>query len=595
MGRLRPGATTDQLTDVAASVIESVRADHGWDHSFTANFQIRGYPGIGLAPRIRDSVRRTLTLLAVVSSLLLLLAIANLANLGIAHAATLRDRITIHAALGAGRARLARRMLSEHLLLGLLGAGAGTLAVILGLRLFHDAQLSTEGAALGGIQVDHRVLLVTLLVALLTGVVAGVLPTLRSLGRPDLLSGLYGASSGRRRTHRLQAGLVVAQVGISTVLLVVAGLFARTVLELRSVPLGFEPERAMRFAIDPRIQGHDPSRVDAILRSVEDDLEGTPSVAAAGFVSPSPVRTSYLTFGLRTRSGDDEDIVIAGQFEATDGFLEAMGTLLLAGRTLRREDMEPRGEGAESPVVVTRSLVHAVFPDLPVDAAIGRVLERSHDQGPSVRIVGVVETLRVRSLSEDSPPLVFLPWGHGFQSGEIVGWVRTPGQPAALAGPIAAAVRAADPTLPVYQMRSGRAQVDRLIVEERVVSRLALVLGSVGLLLAGVGLHGVLGYAVTERRREIGVRAALGASGGRIVGRLVRHGLSLTALGLLIGGAAAVLLTPALGSRLFGVEPLDPTTWLLGALVLLATATLAVWGPARRATKVPPTEALRAE
>lgn len=595
VGRLRPGTTTDQLAEEAAAVIESVRAEHGWDHSFRANFGLHGYPGIGLSPRVRNSVRRTLGLLAGVASLLLLLASANLTNLGIAHSATLRDRLAVHAALGAGRGRLARRMLSEHLLLGLLGAAMGVGVVTLGLRLFADASLSTEGAALSGVRLDLRVLLFTVGAAVLAGVGTGVFPALRSLGRNGLIAGLYGVSSGRRRTHRVQSGLVVVQVGISAVLLVVAGLLTRTVLELRTLPLGFEPGSAMRFVIDPRVQGHDEPRVDAILRSVQDALARSPSVAAAGFASPSPVQTSYLTFGIRRRAGVDEDPVIGGQFEVTEGFLEAFGVTVLAGRTLRPEDRFLRGEHAPFPVVVTRALARAVFPELAPDAAIGRVLERAHDQGPPVRIVGVLEDLRLVSLSEASPPLVFLPWGQGARSGEVVGWVRTPERTEALVGPISEAVRGADPSLPAYGMRSGADQVDRLIVEERVVARLALVLGLAGLLLAGVGLHGVLSYAVTERRREIGVRAALGASGKRIVGRFVVHGLVLTGLGLVMGGVGAGLLVPALSSRLFGVQPLDLATWSVGALALLAIAVFAVWGPARRATRVCPTEALRAE
>ncbi len=594
VGELTPDATPDAIGADAERAIAAIRETYGGMHSFRADFVVRTYPGVGLAPRIRGNVRRTLGLLGATAAILLLLALANVTNLALAHGAGRSGQIAVHAALGASRTRLVQRALIEHLLLGLAGAAAGTGVAFLALRLFRHASLSSLGASLTGVRPDWRVLAFTLAVAVAAGMLAGVVPALAT-GRVRLLGSLHGIRHGRRRSLRLQSGLVVVQVALSTLLLVGAGLLVRSVLNLRATSLGFEPEHALRYSMDPRVQGYDDARTLTLVRRAVRRLESIAGVEAAGFIAPSPVSESYFTMSLYPAGGSkDDDAVHGAQFQATGRFLEAMGAKLIAGRSFRDDERTPGDSVSPVPVVITRALARQAFPDLPPDAVIGRSLLQSFGKAPPALIVGVIEDLRLVSLSEASPPIVLYPWrdGYGF---ELTGWVRTGPRPESMIGPVSAALRNVDPELPEYDMAAARDRVDGLIVEERVVARLALALAAVGLLLTGVGLQGVLGYAVTQRRREIGVRAALGATPGAILGAFVRRGLLLTALGGVVGVAAATAATRIIRARLYGVTPLDPPTYVGGAVLLLAMAALAVWGPARRSTRVAPTEALVAE
>lgn len=251
VGELAPGALPEQVQPQSDVAIASIREAWGREHSFAADLVLRAYPGPGLSPRIRDAVERTLTLLAATAAALLLLALANVTNLALAHAAARRGVLMVHAA---SRMRLVRLVLSEHLIMGTLGAaGAGVSA--LGIAwLFRNVSLSPFGASLGGLQADGRVAAFTLAASLVAGVVAGLVPALAPL-RADHLGCLQGRSQGRRHTFRLQSGLVVEQVALSTLLLVGAGLLVRSVLNLRSTDMGFEPEHALRFSIDPRNPG----------------------------------------------------------------------------------------------------------------------------------------------------------------------------------------------------------------------------------------------------------------------------------------------------------------------------------------------------
>jgi hypothetical protein len=272
-----------------------------------------------------------------------------------------------------------------------------------------------------------------------------------------------------------------------------------------------------------------------------------------------------------------------------------MGVRLLAGRLLDAADDRRSLDAEPIPAVVSRAMVERGLPEVPIEASIGRIVERSYSADPPIQIVGVIEDLRLVSLTNETPPVAFLPWGHGAPWGEAVGWVRSSRRSTALAAPIHAAVDRNAPGLPAYELRTARAQLDRLIVEERVLTRLALTLGLAGLLLAGIGVHGVLGYGVTQRRKEIGIRAALGASRRDIVGEIVGRGLGLTGLGIALGSGIAILVGRVMSARLFGVDALDPLTWAAGVLILILTAWLAAWGPARRATRIAPSEVLVAE
>jgi len=609
VGRLAPGGTPARVAQEGDSTMAHVRELYR-EHSYYARFVYRAYAGVGLSPRVRGPVRRTLTLLAAAAALLLLLALANVTNLTLTHAVARNGEAAVHAALGAGRARIGRRILAEQALLGIAGGGAGVLLSAVVIRAFSAFSLSDLGASLEGIHLDPRVVAFTLLGALAVTLLAGLVPA-AAAGAGDLLAALSGYRQGSRRTHRAQSGLVVAQVALSTLLLVGAGLFLRTVINLRDADPGFAPDRVLRFSIDPGLQqGLDSAGIRDVMSRVDARLTGTTGVVAAGFASPTPVRNTWLTFAVEPHEGTPEDkYVVGAQLQVTPGFLDAMGVRFLAGRGFDLDAPEgaPRDRAAAetvsrtpAEVVMSRKLAREVWPDLSPAEVVGRTLYRPswpRDATPTpMRVVGVVEDVRLMGVTQEPPPVIFLPWRFGTSSGEdITGWVRVRGRPEDMATAVRVAVSAADPSLPVYDARPVRAAMDDLVAAVLVITRLALGLALVGLLLAGVGLQGVLGYAVTQRSREIGVRVALGAAPLDLVGRLMRRGLLLTALGALVGGVAAVGLTRVIASRLFGVAPLDPVTWGAGVVLLLVTATLATWSPARRSLHVSPREALNAE
>lgn len=593
VGRLTPGASVDRAASEGLRTIEDVRATYQ-SHSFGADFAFMVYPGVGLSPRLREPVHRTLNLLAGAAAFLLLLALANATNLSLTHAAARRGSAAVQAALGAGRVRIGRRVLAEQALLGLSGgvAGVGVAAVVV--RAFRGASLSELGASLQGIHLDGRVVAFTVVASLAATLLAGIVPAV-SAGSGDLLSSLSGHRQGSRRTHRLQSGLVVAQVALSTLLLVGSGLLLRTVVNLRHVDPGFEPDHALRFSIDPRLQGYDDAGVRDLMLRVRGSLANAPGVVAAGFVSRAPIQPNYLTTAVFPSEGTwDDNRIIGAELQATPGFLDAMGARLVGGRDFTSAD-ESVATPAGAPVVISRGMARAAWPDLTSDQVVGHTLSTPGRKPRLLSVIGVVADLRILGVTGTPPPLVIFPWGAGAPAEELTGWVRLRGRPEDFGPRVRSVIGALDPSLPVYGVATARARLDDLIVEQRVVARLALGLALVGLLLAGVGLHGVLGYAVTQRRREIGVRTALGARPQDLVSRLVRRGLLLTAAGALLGGAGATALSRVIAARLFQVAPLDPVTWFAGAGLLLVMSALAAWSPARRSTNVSPMEALSAE
>ena len=610
IARLEPGAGPAAIPPQFESAIERIRREHS-RHSFMANFGVGAYAGIGLEPRVRGPVRRTLGLLAGAAALLLMLALANVANLGLSRVLGRSDSNGVRLALGASRLQVARGILADHLLLSVIGGALGLLLAAATTRILGTVSLSALGASLEGIRLGGRVAVFTGLAALAAGLVAGLVPAAAATVGRRLPASLAGRRHGSRSATRLQTVMAATQVALSIVLLVSAGLLVRTVLNLQRVDLGFEPAGAVRFAIDPGPQGYDDDEVGALLERLRLALEASPDIEAAGYSAFTPLGTSFLTYAFwpsdRPRSGQP---VVGARLDVSAGLMEAMGVRLLAGRTLRPEEVRAVGGGGDTgemgrseagrdeaggalPVVISAALARAVFPDAAPSSAVDRTFEGW--RGEQSRVVGVVADPQITGPgSIDPPPAIFLPWS-GPTYGATTFWVRGPAGTARLAEQVERAVRSLDPTLPVFDLRTVREQVDRLIVEQRVVGGLALALALIGLLLAAIGLNGLLWYSVNQRRREIGIRAALGASPARLTGTTVRRGMTATLAGAAVGVAASVFVGRLVESRLFGVDRVDPLVYVTGVALLLAVAAAASWPPARQATRIAPREALNAE
>ncbi len=591
VGRPRPGVSAAQVASDANRVMEELRTT-GASYTFSAtHFEFQAVSGLGLDPGLRPEVGRTLRLLAAASLLLLGLAAANVAGLSLTQALSRQAAGGVKRALGAGRGRLVREIVTEHVALGLAGAAMAIAFTSAASGSLSRIRLDAEGAALTGLTIPATLPVMAIALALATAVLAAVGPIALTMpGRwPPQAVGVEG-----RVTRRLRAVLAAAQVGLSIVLLVGAGLMARTVIGLQSLALGFDPDGVLAFNLDPSRLDLGEAEVSQLLTRLSEALEADPAIAAAGMAFPEPLRPSYLTAALRAPSGSPGSELIGAHLQVTRGFLEALGVDMLAGRGfLASEQTNAEGEGV---VIVTASAARLLFPERGPTAVIGEVVFGPGAEGRPLRLVGVVADFRVAGPRGDPPPVFVRPWAQGGFDDVATAWVRArPGAYGRLAEVVRRVTRETAPALPIFDLRSVEAQADRLIAEVRVITGLATTTSLLGLLLAGLGLYGVLAYAVATGQHELGVRAALGASRRSLVRRFVWRGLRIALLGLVPGVIGALFFTGVLESRLYGVGRLDPLTWAGGLAVLACVSVLASWLPARRAARVDIVRVLAAE
>lgn len=597
-----PASRTREMFDRAMDRIR----DRYERHSFIpTQFVFRVYPGVGLAPSLRLTVPRTLGIVGTAAGLLLLLSWVNVTSLGLARAASRRSTTAICRALGAGRGRLLRERLVEGLLVGA-GAAMVGLGVTLALGpLLRDASLSRLGVRLEGMGLGGRGLVVTVLVGLAAGVISSLWPALSGAG-VNVVSALRSASHGAPDAWRSRGSLVVAQVALSVVLLVGAGLLARTLWNLRAVDLGIPVDEILAFHIDPAIQGYDGRRTTLLIDELIRELESDPTVADAGAVFTEPLGGRYFAAPY-VRSGGDWETggVFGNEFQVTPSWFRAAGIELVAGRHFRQEewqadprdapDRSARDATAPGVVILGEAFARALFPGAAAAEVVGRGIEARGGRRRKI-VVGIVRDARLGGLAAEELPLAYLPWAGGSAlPEEVTFFVRGQGRPHAAAGAVREVVRRVDPFLPVYSLEPLVDRVGRHLSEQRFVARGGVLLAVLGLLLAAVGLYSALSHAVVERTREIGIRAALGARPGDILSMIVRSGLRLAGLGAGIGLLAAPWLVRHLEDRLFGLESLDPSTYVAGVTILLAVALVASVLPAARAVRVDPMKSLRSD
>jgi Acidobacterial duplicated orphan permease len=531
-------------------------------------------------------------LLAVLGAVLLVLAIAcvNVTNLLLARGAYRRGEFAMRAALGADRSRLVRQLLTESLVLAAVGGALGMLVAEVGVRAV--VALSPAGLPrLNAIRVDTTVLMFALAITTLIGVLIGVIPALHA-SREDLRVGLQQGSrrtaSGQRTTR---AGLVVAEVAIALVLLVSAGLLLRSIERLFAVPAGFDTSHLLTMQVQE--SGHqyraDSSRVRFFEQSL-DEVKRVPGVAAAAYTSLLPLSGDIDVYGVHFESDQNaNDQGAALRYAVTPDYFAAMRIPLLRGRGLEAHDVS----GAPRAVVLNESFAKRRFPK---GDAIGQRLQFGPDEGTWYTVVGVVGDVRQTSLSLGDENAIYVTpgqWHWGDQLMSLV--VRARGDAPALTPALRRAIWSVDKNQPIVRV----ATMDQLLAISQANRRFALVLfeafGVVALLLAAVGIFGVLSGGVTERLREIGVRSALGASSADILALVVRQGMALTSVGIAIGLGGSVLASRALITLLFGVSRLDPITYAGVVVLLLLVALVASWAPAWRASRVDPAITLRSE
>ena len=586
IGRLGPGMTLDR----ASADLQRVAGELGTEYPRTnADWGVRvvSFSDWMIGPQLERAV---FVLLGAVG-FLLLMACANIANLLIARGSARQAEVGVRAALGASRARLAGQFLTESVLLALIGAAAG-----LGIASWATALVRTLGPAniprLRDVGMDAQVLGFTLILALGTSIIFGLAPALQ-ISRVELQATLRQGARGaipRGRT-RIRSVLVVVQIALAMVLLVGAGLMFGSFLRLQSVPVGFDASNVLTVPLQlPEERYADETR-QAFFESVRARIASIPGVQYVGATSTDPLRqwgfSNDVTPEDRAAEAPAGGFMQAGWRSVTPGFFRAMGIPLLQGRLLTDAD----GAGGTQPVVITRSMASRLWPD---DDPIGKRLFWGGTDGAPHTVVGVVGDIRDVQLDADPAPLLFLPYGEVPVPGMTL-VIRTAGDPASVAGAVRREINAEDRELPLPEVSSLAESRSAAVAEPRFRMLLLAGFAAAALLLATIGIYGVMAFTVAQRTREIGVRIALGAHTRRVFALVLRQGMVLAGIGVIVGLAGSLAVTRFLQSLLFGISATDPVTLVAVALLLGAVTLIGAYLPARRAARIDPIVALREE
>jgi putative ABC transport system permease protein len=594
LGRLKDGVSRRQATSEMVAIAKRLEEQYPtFDTGISAEV-------VGLQDQMVQNVRPALWVLLGAVSFVLLIACANVTNLLLARAASRGREVAIRTALGASRVRLVRQLVTESLLLSLLGGVVGLVLAwaSLGalLRLAADAL-----PAAFSVDLDPAVLAFTFVVAAGTGLVFGVAPALRAtkLDLRDVLNEGSHGSTGAPRAQRLRGLLVTAESALAMLLLVGAGLLLESFARLQNVSPGFQVDHL--FVADvPLSQGaySKPEQRAEFFDRVVERASALPGVRSAGAASFLPVSGggSALHFNITGRPvNGPSEYTAAGYRVVTPRYFETLGVPLLKGRLFAASD----GERAPSVVIVNATMARTYFADR---NPLGQRLQLGatpvpENEVPTMEIVGVVGDV-IQGLDVDAKAEMYLPYRQGdrllpaFQLSVVM---RTAGAPLTQAAALRAAIAGIDPGQPLVKPRTMEANVATSVAQPRFRTWLIGIFAGLALLLAAIGIYGVLSYSVTQRTREIGIRVTLGAARGHVVRTVVGEGLRFTLLGVALGVAGGLAVTRVLQGFLFGVSAFDPTAFLGAAILLVVVAVAASLGPARRATRVDPMVALRNE
>ncbi|MEK6323148.1 MAG: ABC transporter permease [Acidobacteriota bacterium] len=624
MGRLRPGAIVEQaraemdavhhqqLSEIAPERLSLLTPTERSNY-FADRIELE--PGGAGWTVLRKQFRQPLLILMAAVGLVMLIACANVANLLLARAAARQKEIAVRLALGAGRFRLIRQLLTESLLLALTGGALGLLFAYQGTRVLLT-YLPQQRPVFLNLSPDARVLGFTLAVAVLTGILFGLAPALRAT-RLDLTTSLRekagSGGSGRSRVA-LNKVLIVAQVALSLFLLIGAGLFVRSLQKLKGLDAGFDRENVMVFDVDP---GHAFSMAQQVglYKQLLARLEALPGARAVS-VSPYPPLNGGMTTphnvvkvpGYSPPAGQDTSCQLLW---VGPKFFETMGIPLLQGRDFGPQEETPVAANTSQPAIAkaaqnatSRALLAAVINQAMAQFFFGNenplgkhfdLLLAGSLKGISFQVIGVVKDAKYKTLREPTRRAFYVSYFQDPGSGALTFLLRTTGNPTGFGSAVQRAVRELEPRLQVGGLKTLDDVVNESLVQERFVAQLASFFSLSALLLACIGLYGIMSYAVTKRTNEIGIRMALGARGGDVVRLVMKETMVLVAVGVTIGLSAALATTRLVSTLLYGLTPNDPVTIMVATLLMIGVAALAGYLPARKASQVDPLVALRCE
>jgi predicted permease len=589
--RLKPGVSREQagaeLTTVARHVAEAYRGKV--NDETLRSVQLLRMSG-GMDPRDREEALPLAGIVMVVVALVLLIACANIASLLLARAAVRRRETAIRQALGATRPRLVRQWLTESILLGVAGGALGLLLALWANQLLISYLQTTPLASLD-LRLDWRVLAFTLAVSVATGIVFGLAPALQA-SRLDIVMALKSEDAPRAgsRHSRLRAMFVTAQVTLSVVLLIGAGLFIRSLQTANTINPGFRVERALTVPINLGLLRYKEPEGENFYRHLLARVEAQPGVERASLVRFAQLGFSYAQFQVFKEGGHDtpsDEGTSTGFNVVGPNYFTTMETPLLRGRDFAETDRS----GAPGVVVLNETLAATLWPG---EDALGKRVSVNGPEGPFLEVVGVARDGKYRSLGETPHPYIYQPLLQSYDP-KMTLIVRTSGEPQSVAAAVREQIRALDPNLPVADVKTLRDQLNLSLFPARAAAWTLVGFGVLALLLAAIGIYGVVSYSVAQRTREIGVRMALGAKGKDVLRLVLGQGLFVIAVGLALGLLLAGAATRVIAGFLYGVGVTDPLTFVGVPLLLGFVALGASYIPARRATKVDPLEALRYE
>jgi predicted permease len=597
MARLKPGVTKEQaLANLepifARTMRESAEGLSGLPfdspavrRAFLATKLQLDSGGQGLAT-LRARFSKPLWIVMAVVALLLIVTCANIANLLLARGNSRQREIAVRLAIGAGRARLIRQLIAESILLGLGGGALGLVLAFWAGRSLLLLMSHSRSPILLNVHPDVTVLIFTLSISLLTALLFGMVPALRA-ARVDL------RGSGKTNSRsRFGNALVVMQVAVSLVLVIGAGLLTRTLVNLKEFYPGFNQDNVLLFSVNPLMTGYRENQLVSLYERLLDHFKAIPGVRSGTFSVHSPLSSGFSSSPLNVQGykpPSDRELASVGVEAVGPEYFRTIQTAVLLGRDFTAADRA----GGPKVAILNKTAAHFYFGEA---SPIGRRVNMPGYRGdPSwLEIVAVVDDAKYHDLREQAAPMVYIPLFQAPESG-VTFEVRTGIDPASAAPALLNAVKATDNRLPVFAVKTLRTQLDDSLVQERLVASLSSAFGALALLLAGVGLYGLMAYAVNRRTNEIGIRMALGARPAEIAGMVLRETLLLVGLGLAIGIPASMIASRLIASELYGLKSSDGTTILLAILLLAGIAALAGYLPARRASRVDPMIALRYE
>lgn len=596
VGRLAPDVTIDGARTEVTTIAEQLAQDHPETNLGTLAEPDRArpvtiVPASSAGPVDETVVSQVALLLMTVVGFVLLIACANVVNLLLARANARQGEIAVRQSLGASRGRLLRQLLTESTVLASLGGSAGLALGVWatrGLPALLPADMVALGLQLPEFTLDWRVLTFTAGLSLATGTLFGLAPALQTT-RPDRIPLLQTLTCQANPQHaRFRGTLVVAQVALSLVLLIGAGLFVRSLQMVLTTNPGFDSTGVLLADLDLSLQGYDETRGLSFYARVIERVESLPGVDAASVAAVVPVnpggsRTTVEVAGYTPRPQEDMELNFN---RVGPGYFRTMGIGVVQGRVFSDASLG----GTPGEVVVNETFAQRYWPG---QDPIGRNIRFTGRDHPD-RVVGVVADGKYRGMRETGLPYIYVPIGLSYTA-RVTLLARVDGDPLAMLPAVRAELRALDPTLPIYGERTLEDQVARAVFGERLGAMLLGLFGAVALLLAAVGVYGLVAHAVEQRTHEIGVRMALGAERRDVVRLVVGQGMGLVVVGVGLGLAGAAALTRTVASLLFGISATDVVTFALVPLGLLATALLACLLPARRATRIDPMHALRYE